>query len=222
MSDRTSSFTVRDPNQSLDYMRRIQAQQRTNEEGNGLLRAEYKRAKADGENVDVMRRVIRKLRSKSPEEILQDLRDEIEYLLMRRVSISATDLFSGANMDISEHTRHADDMWDAGEKGYRAGRLGAKVEDAPYQPGSELFDEWKREWQRGQEAIAREMGPNAQVASTSKKRPRQGRIPGTEAKQPSPTRRAAGKGGAKKKGGRKGGGRGRGAQRMIEGPAALN
>jgi len=201
MSESQPKRVVRDPNASLDWMRQIQTQQRAGEHENSTLRQIYKRAKNSGENVGAMRKVIRMLRSQSPEEIITELRDQIAYLQMRRVDIIPTDLFDGSNMPITEKTARADDMWDAGEKGYGAGRLGAKIEDCPYDPGTELHVEWIKNWQAGQAAIAREMGPDAKVASASRGRPRrgdQGRIPGTETKLQAPRKAGRPKGAAKK------------------------
>lgn len=200
MSETTSH---REPDASLDWMRQIQTQQRENESSNGVLRNIYKRAKAAGENVAVMRRVIRKLRSASPEEIIADLKAEIYYLSIRKVAVTAESLFADLDLYLTNTGTAAEALFAAQERGYQDGRLGKRIEECPYQAGTEAHAEWGRYWKLGQEAIAREMGPDGKVADGSRMRPskRQQRIPGTEAKQASPKKKAP----AKKKGNGKGG-----------------
>lgn len=183
MSSASTSPPDRDNDASLGWMRDVQLQQRRGEEENGSLRNLYKRAKAAGENVDAMRRAIRKLRSRSPEEIISDLADEIRYLRLRKVEVTAQSLFDGMDLSMSDKSRQADDAWTAGDKGYRDGRQGVKIDESPYPAGSELFAAWEENWRAGQAAIARELGPDAKAASASRQRPNrtaQTEIPGTE------------------------------------------
>jgi ribosome modulation factor len=173
----------RDPDASLEWMRQIRAQQRENESSNGVLRNIYKRAKSSGENVTVMRRVVKKLRMHSPEEIIADLQAEIYYLNLRKVGVTSQTLFTDLDLYVTESGSAAEAMFMAQERGYQAGRLATKVEECPYQPGTELHVAWMEYWRQGQEAIAREMGPDAKQADGSRqhpKRARQQRLPGTD------------------------------------------
>lgn len=213
-----------DNDASLDWMRQIQLQQRVGNEDNGVLRNIYKRAKNAGEKVDVMRWVIRQLKAKSPEEIVEDLKEAIRLLTIRRVEITPDSLFDGLDLRVSNEGRHQDDIWDAQVKGYQAGRLAVKVDECPYHPpGSELHTAWLDHWHKGQAAIARELGPDAQQADASRQRPsrrKQGTLPGTDAeesgnavalkparKKTAAAKKAGRKGAPRKKTGRRGNGR---------------
>lgn len=185
-----------DPRASQQWMRDIQIQQRRGNEENGVLRNMYKKAKAEGESVEDMRAVLRMLKSKTSDEILDSLRNQIRYLTIRSVPVTASDLFEAMDVELTNSARHLDDIWDAEDKGYAAGRHNVEIKENPYQAGSEHFTHWEEHWHKGQASIAREMGPDALV-NTSRTRPArngQTRIPGTEDRQMAPRKKANGNG----------------------------
>lgn len=159
---------------SLDWMRQIQVQQRRCDEENGVLRNLFKRAKAAGENIKSMKSAIRATKL-DPTEVVNDLRHQVRYMALRNIPVTPEELLRGWDNEVSQHTQREDDLWDAAERGYKDGRAGLKIEDAPYPPGSELFVAWQTDWIKGQTAIARELGPDAQQADPSRKRPTRAR-----------------------------------------------
>lgn len=174
--------------ESLDWMRQVQVQQRKCDEENSVLRNIYKRAKTAGENVKSMRAAI-KATKLDPTEVVGDLRHQVRYMALRNIPITAEDLLAGWDAERTDKAQRADDEWDAGDRGYRDGRAGVKVEDCPYEVGTELHVAWYVDWQKGQASIARELGPDAQPADPSRARPKRGRqlrIPGTEEKATDP------------------------------------
>lgn len=211
--------------QSLDYMRQIQLQQRIGNEDNGVLRNIYKRAKNAGEDVDVMRWTISMLKKYTADEIVAKLKEGIRLLNIRHVPVSAEDLFDGLDLHVSNEAQHQDDLWDAQTKGYKAGRDGIKVEECPYHPpGSEMHTAWLKHWHKGQAAIARELGPDAKQADASRVRPsrrKQAALPGTAPEESGNVvqRPARKKSAAKKKAGRKSAPRKRANGRTPAAPA---
>jgi len=167
-------------------MREYALQKRRCHEENGVLRNILKRGKKDGVNVKALVTAA-EAAGQDSDVVLRDLSDTIHYMALRSIPVSRETLFDGWDTDVTGKSQSIDDLWTAGERGYHAGRDGQKVEDAPYLAGTEFHAEWLRNWQQGQAAIARELGPDAKVASTTRERPaRQTRIPGTEAKQTAP------------------------------------
>jgi ribosome modulation factor len=178
----------------LALMREYATQKRVCSEANGSLRNILKRGKKDGINVKSLIAACEATKQE-PDVVIRDLADTIRYMSLRQIQVSRETLFDGWDTEITQKSRAADDIWTAGERGYRAGRDGQKVEDSPYLPGTEYHAEWLRNWGQGQAAIARELGPDAKIASTSRQRPagrgQQTRIPGTEPKQTAPRKRAS-------------------------------
>lgn len=154
----------------VDWMRQYQTQKRRCEEENGVLRNIVKRAKSDGINTKVMIQTVA-LSKLDPEQVQADLRDQIRYMALRRMPVTQTELFAGLDTTITAKSQQQDDSWDAEDNGYRAGRHGAGNDDCPYPPGTELNVHWATGWAKGQASIARELGDNAKVASTSRSRP---------------------------------------------------
>jgi ribosome modulation factor len=170
-------------------MREYALQKRRCHEENGVLRNILKRGKKDGVNVKALVTAA-EAAGQDSDVVIRDLSDTIHYMALRSIPVSRETLFDGWDTDVTGKSQSIDDLWTAGERGYHAGRDGQKVEDAPYLAGTEFHNEWLRNWQQGQAAIARELGPDAKVASTTRERPagrgRQPRIPGTDAKQMAP------------------------------------
>jgi ribosome modulation factor len=156
---------------AADWMRQYRVQKRLCEEANGVLRSLIKRAKSDGINTKAMIEAV-KASKLDPEVVAADLRDQIRYMGIIHVPMTQASLFDDYNVEVSTQTAHADDLWDADDNGYRAGRHGARIEDCPYDPGTELHVHWLQAWHKGQAAIARELGPDVKPASASKTRKR--------------------------------------------------
>jgi ribosome modulation factor len=194
---------------ALEWMRLYDTQKRKCAEENGVLRNIVKRAKADGMNVKAMS-LTHTARKLDPMQVVAEMRDQIRYMTLRSIPMTGDDLFAGWDTRLTDKSREIDTLFEADEKGYAAGRAGAKIDDAPYQPGTDLHVEWVKSWKLGQAAIARELGPDVKPASTTRERPTrsQTRIPGTESTQRAPGKPARAKRAAK------GGGKGRRAARL--------
>lgn len=179
------------PDEKAEIMREYRKQKQECESANGVLRNIVKRAKSAGMNTKEMLAAIQATKI-DPDEVVANLHDRIEYLGILRIDIPRESLFDGIDIQVTAKTAHADDMWDAEDKGYRAGRNGVPVADNPYDQSnqSELFAAWAREWNKGQGSIAREMGPSSQMASADRKRPARADQP-TLAGMPAPAKKAA-------------------------------
>jgi ribosome modulation factor len=200
MSDTTTTNAGRDPNASRKWMRKVQDQQRRCEEENGVLRNLYKQAKADGEDPPTMRRAIRATKL-TPEEAVTNTRNLVYYMALRNIPVTQDALFGDLDVGVTDSVKHADDRWDAEDKGYRAGRMGLKIEDCPYTAGTEFFVAWEEHWRKGQASIAREMAPDEKLADASRARPKRARqmeMPGTEIPK-EPRKKAARKKAARRK-----------------------
>jgi ribosome modulation factor len=214
MSNSIPNHEISPSNDSaLEWMRLYDTQKRKCAEENGVLRNIVKRAKADGMNVKAMSST-HSARKLDPMVVIAEMRDQIRYMTLRSMPMTADDLFAGWDTRVTDKTREIDTLFEADEKGYAAGRAGAKIEDCPYQPGTDLHVEWVKSWKVGQEAIARELGPDVKPASTTRERPAraQARIPGTESTQRAPGKPARAKRAARS------GGKGRRAARLNGAP----
>jgi ribosome modulation factor len=158
---------------AVDWMRQVRQQKRKCDEENGVLRNILKRAKADGQNTKSMLNAI-KASKLDPAEVAADLREQLRLMALIHMPMTQAELFDW-DAAVTEKTQRADDMWDADDKGYRAGRHGAAIEECPYDPGTELHVTWLASWHKGQAAIARELGPDEKQASTARARPKRGR-----------------------------------------------
>jgi ribosome modulation factor len=191
--DQTGSNTASNDS-AADWMRQYRVQKRRCDEENGVLRNIVKRAKADGMNTTAMIAAV-KATKLEPEVVSADLRDQIRYMGIIHLPMTQASLFEGIDFEVNSSTEHKDDLWTAEDAGYRAGRHGQRIEDCPYQTGTELHVHWVQEWHKGQAAIARELGPDVKVASANKKRkPRQGKLQGVSEPAYVPTAARKGKG----------------------------
>jgi ribosome modulation factor/uncharacterized protein (UPF0335 family) len=153
-----------------DWLRQVRQQRRKVAEENGVLRNIYKRAKADGVDIKAAQDAIEATK-RDPDEVIAEMRNKIRYMGILHVKVTAQD-FESITTDVTQKTAREDDLWDADEKGYVGGRSGVKVDDAPYEPGTERHVHWMAAWHKGQAAIARELGPDTKVASISRGRPK--------------------------------------------------
>jgi len=147
-------------------MQRIQIQQRRADEENGVLRNLYKQAKAAGENVAQMRRAIAATKQDST-TVITDERDLLFYMRLRNIPVTADAIFT---FEVEAGTEE-DQLWDAQQAGYEAGRAGVPTEDCPHEPGTERYAEWHSGWREGQHALGRGLGPNTRAADSSRRRP---------------------------------------------------
>jgi ribosome modulation factor len=102
-------------------------------------------------------------------------------MALRCLPVMQTDLFDGWDLQVTDKTRHEDEVWESQDNGYKAGREGYEISACPYPPGSELHAQWNEWWHKGQASRARELGPDEKVVTASRtpRRVRQTRIPGT-------------------------------------------
>lgn len=159
------------PDEKAEWMREYRKQKRECESANGVLRNILKRAKAAGMNPKEMTAAVQATKI-DPEEVAANLRERVEYMAILNINIPEN-LFADLDTQVTEKTRREDDLWDAEDKGYRAGRNGVPIGDNPYDQTnqSELFAAWARDWNKGQASIAHEMGPDSKAASADRKRP---------------------------------------------------
>jgi ribosome modulation factor len=167
--DQTQSSASNDS--AAEWMRLYRTQRRKCDEEQGVLRNIVKRAKTDGMNTKAMIAAIAATKL-DPEVVAADLRDEIRYMTIVRIPIHQAELFDGWDETVTQKTTQQDDLWDAEDAGYRAGRHGAAVEECKYLPGTELHVHWLEHWHKGQAAIARELGQDVKQADAAKARPK--------------------------------------------------
>jgi hypothetical protein len=172
MVARSGSNSAASNDTAADYMRQYRTQKRLCEEANGTLRSLIKKAKSDGVNTRSMIEAV-KATKLDPDVVTTDLRDQLRYMSIIHVPMTQAALFDWSD-DVSEHTTRQDDEWDAQDKGYKAGRSGMRIDDVPYEPGTELHVMWREYWHKGQAAIAHELGPDVVPIGASRKRPKRG------------------------------------------------
>lgn len=168
--DQTTREAV-SPDTKAMFIRLYRQQRRVCEEAQGKLRSILKDAKGHGINTKAMIQGVAFTKIE-PDEVRSELRDVIEIVQLLRIEVSQSDLFEGMDLRVTEKTVREDDVWEADDAGYRAGRYGARVEDCKYPAGTELHVHWLAAWHKGQASIAHELGPNVKPASTSKARPK--------------------------------------------------
>jgi uncharacterized protein (UPF0335 family) len=148
-------------------VREIIELQQERDSANAAVLHRFKAAKKAGFNVKALANAIA-ARQKDPDVVASEVYDMVEYMHWSGIRISGLqfDLFDAderATMDgLSEKERAEDALWSAGQQGYHAGRAGDhRTASNPHAPGSELYVAWDAGYMRGQEHIAREMGPDA-------------------------------------------------------------
>jgi ribosome modulation factor len=124
----------------------------------------------------------------TPEEVVKQLTDELHYArLFMRLDLSGADLLDGLDTQVTNSTRHADDVMSAESRGFQDGRMGKTRDDCPYSD-PELIQSWRKWWKNGVEQRAVEQ-PGSKMKSVPRGRKgRQTRMEGTEATQDSPRR----------------------------------
>jgi ribosome modulation factor len=168
----------------LSFMHDYERQSLICDQANGERRRIIKQWKKEGVDTDAGVAACR-MRKREPDAVKLYMRGLIRSLVLRHMPVEQTDLFEGWSPEVSETVQRADDVFDAGDKGYRAGRKGVDIAECPYDAGAEQQAVWIQAWHRGQAAIAHELGPDTHLASASRARPRradQGTLPGVAAK----------------------------------------
>jgi hypothetical protein len=168
-----NSHTGPSPDLEAEHARAYRTQKRVCDEATGVLRSLLKAAKADGINTKSMIAAVNCTKLE-PEVAIKDLRDQIHWMLMFNMPMTQAELFATSDIEISSKTKALDDEWDAGDRGYHAGRGGQSIDECPYPGGSPLHVAWRTNWSKGQAAIARELGENVEQASGERARPKRG------------------------------------------------
>jgi hypothetical protein len=153
-----------------DFIRQYRSQRRVCDEENGVLRALVKRAKVEGVNTSALIALVRATK-RDPDAVTADLRDFIRYANILKMPLKQADLFDGWHVALTPSSRAADDLWEAGDLGYKNGRHGHPLTDSPYPPGTPLHDAYIAYWQKGQAAIARELGERGEQITAERGAP---------------------------------------------------
>jgi ribosome modulation factor len=173
-----------------DFIRQYRLQKRKCDEEQGVLRSIAKAAKSNGMTLKALTNTVAATKM-DPEQAVSELRDQIHYMALVRLPVTKDSLFD-FDTEVNEESQHQDDLWDVGESGYRAGRDGSSSDDCPWQDGSEFYEHWMNNWQRGAASRARELGPNDQPAvATRQKRGRKPRQASLDVEAPQPQREEA-------------------------------
>jgi hypothetical protein len=150
-------------------MREVAIQKRRCDEEKGVLRAILKRLKNDGLDTKGILATVA-LSKLDPEVVRNQLRTQLHYMALRNMPVTQDDLFAGQDLGVTAKTNEQETQWEAEDAGYRAGRNGVRIDEAPYPAGSPLHVRWLEFWHKGQAAIARELGDNAKVVAPSRGR----------------------------------------------------
>jgi ribosome modulation factor len=156
--------------EKLQWARDIRRSQRERDEATGRHRALLKRAKSEGIDLDAMKRAIKALRIE-PDEVVTSTRNEIHYMQLLGIGGITSDSIFVGDIEITERTQQEEDLWEADDRGYRAGRNGTRSDECPYDGGTEAHAVWTKSWRKGQASMAVEMGPNAKIASAQREHP---------------------------------------------------
>lgn len=179
MSGTTDGLT---DDEIVGFLNESRSLSREASEHQGMLRAQRKRGIAAGMNRRAWAMALRGLKASDPEGVVAMYRDAIRYMTLLRLPITAEDLFGGALPQVANSTRVGMDIWDAQDSGHKVGRAGGDRAENPYEAGSELHVEWDAWWIKGQESIAREMGPDTELPASARTPRKRGRPPGAKNK----------------------------------------
>jgi ribosome modulation factor len=158
-------------------MQQVMAQSRRCHEENSALRLLYKQLKSDGHDVAAMRTAI-KYKKLDTDTAVNNIQATIRYSGLLGLPVSPETLFDGIDFAVTERTQANNDIWDAEEGGYQAGRHGIKIDECPYNPGTELFVQWREWWHKGQKAAVMAMGSSTtEVRASPGRRRKQAALP---------------------------------------------
>lgn len=174
-----------------------QAKERLNT-ANGEYRAVVKKAKAAGCKTSVLLEVLRE-KKQDLDQVNIDLKDKLYYRDILGMPVDQKYLFGSPK--VSAEVREQVTIQDAEAAGFIAGKSGADRGDNRHPAGSAMFAAWDRGYLKGQEVIAKQMGPKGTVASTRKARQAAApRLPLGSAPAGKPNGKPAGKTGGKPRG----------------------
>lgn len=151
----TNGPPVVDPETERDYIRKLVTSQQDIDVYVGVHRNVVKQAKKAGINTKQILSSIRARKLNLP-EVIQDVKDYIRYCALQNMPITDVELFPGQSAgEVADQQRSDDGLtWEAGQKGYDAGKAGRKIDEAPFTPGSAEDAEWRLQWRRGQDHLA--------------------------------------------------------------------
>lgn len=160
--------------QFLATIREIVELQQERDSAQSAVMARFKAAKKAGFNTKALQKAIQ-ARQEDPDTVAAEMSDMIEYLHYSGVKVPGfqPDLFASGERPtvdgLSEKEREEEALWSAKQAGYASGRAGGNRQDNPHPQGSPFYVEWDKGWIRGQEHIAREMGPDGGKPNAEKK-----------------------------------------------------
>jgi ribosome modulation factor len=160
----------------LWFTHELMRSKRRLDEANSAHRHLVKQAKTDGVPTDAVLESIRLSRMEDRErrQRLVD-RTRIEAIRYPESGQLLLDLIIHADVRVTDAMRHTDQLADAEQKGYIAGKNGTPLDDCPYQEGTESAALWRQHWGQGHAAAGVQAGEHGKQASTQR-RPRQPRI----------------------------------------------
>lgn len=144
-------------------------------QGRNLL----KHCKTIGIDVDALRITIRN-KKLDLDEVLRTFRNTIHYMGLTGQTVTQAALFEGWDTKLSQKVKAGQDIWDAQDLGYQAGRHGVDIAECPYHPpGSELAAAWLTFHKKGADAAAKARGPDVSVATAprGRRKPKQETLP---------------------------------------------
>ncbi len=156
--------------EKLDALRLYQRQRRRVDEEQGVLRALLKRLKAEGHNTKAIVATVQASKRDSA-DVEIEYRDTLHLMALRKVISLEEILTITDDLQVSQKTAREDDLWDAEDNGYRAGRHGADRKENPYAAGTENATAWDKWWSQGKRSATAELGPNEKQADASKEKP---------------------------------------------------
>jgi hypothetical protein len=148
----------------LEFRRQATHTLRALEEAQSAHQHVLKKCKAAGGSPKALMKAIRAARD--PDAAKLELEAEIRYRNWIGLPVGTqSSLFGEESPDEDSHLSEGDKLeeliFQAGEAGYRQGRLAAHRSDSnTFPPGTETHVAYDKGWLRGQESIAAEMGPN--------------------------------------------------------------
>lgn len=146
---------VADPETERNYARKLTASKQEVDVYVGIHRNVVKQAQKAGVNTTQMLKAI-SAKAVSVPETITDIKDFIRYLALLNMPVTQQELFGKSGEETINDQRTQDERtWDAGQAGYNAGKAGRTIDECPHTPGAEEDAEWRKQWHRGQEALAK-------------------------------------------------------------------
>jgi hypothetical protein len=143
------------------------------------LRKRYKTLGVDLEALGITT----KNRKRDIDEVVRTMKNTLHYMGLAGQQVSQGALFDGWTTTVSQEVKLGQDIWDAEDSGYMAGRHGVDIAECPYHPpGSELAAAWLSFHKKGRADAQKAQGPDTSTATAPRaRRPRQDALPGVPA-----------------------------------------